>query len=345
MIWHPLLAGVLSLDLVSLLLSLYAARTHLRVALHWTPGSADPLQIRLEGEVEAGSIAARLSVALFCAATVLLVFGISQILPSIVAGAMCGSGVMTALGDGGWRALAMRGLALGVWWIWRTVDRLNRQIPRPPATPLVARWQLVALPLHLLSLLYTVRAVRALEPEQPVDCCQVLHDAFRSRLDAQTSLGLRDTTWLWSSAALTALLAALCLWLLVTLHRSARREAHWRVFLLSVGLWLPSATITLVNALAPYHYQVLHHRCPWCLFRLEHWALGYPLFAALLAVGLEATAAYSAHRLARAEPLVSSSACERQRTALRRVLAGVLSFIVLAAGPALLWRLERGVWL
>jgi hypothetical protein len=110
-------------------------------------------------------------------------------------------------------------------------------------------------------------------------------------------------------------------------------------------LWVPVAAIALVRVLAAYHYGVLHHHCPWCLFLPVHGGVGYPLFGALMVAAFEGAAAWGAAAIAARYPVVEPAGAARVRRSGRRVVAAVLLFFLLSAGPALLWRLRFGVWM
>lgn len=340
MIWHPLVMAVLTLDLLALVLALYAALPYGRVLLGWAPESVSRRQVALEGATEGASMAARYAVWASLAGTGLLVVAITLSLPGLIPGAMCGTGVMSGTQGLGERALALRGLALGVLWVWRTLEGLNRSAPRPPATPQVARWHLLSLPLQALGALYTFRAMRQLDPHQPTDCCQSVYATFQSVEEARTTAGLSDEAWLWGWGAGAALVLALSL-----LSLGGRRRAARGALTVASLLWAPVASVALVRVLSAYHYQVLHHHCPWCLFLPEHHLVGYPLFGALLLVCLEALALWSASNTTQAHPELARGGQRRARRAAWRILAATLLFVALTAAPALWWRLQHGVWM
>jgi hypothetical protein len=348
-IWHPLLLAVVSLDLLALLFVLYGAQTYVRVLLRWEPEATDSEQIRLEGAVDAASFATRFGSAFFLGATLLLVVGISLLLPPLISGAMCGTGVLTAMGAAGWRALILRALALVLLWVWRTLDGVDRSCPRPPAVPLVSRWQLLTVPVVALSLLQTVRIIRRLDPNEPVDCCQVVYDTYGSVREATESFGLTDRTWIVLAAAGASTLLVLLSWEIVRSRRAGTMvpESAALNWGLPVGvvLFVPIGTLTLVKVLAAYHYQVLHHHCPWCLFLPEHGAVGYPLFGALLLIVLEGAAFLAAGQLRRTHPSLGAGARSRQYRAAMIQLFALLILVALTAGPAVRWRLAHGVWM
>jgi hypothetical protein len=249
----------------------------------------------------------------------------------------------------GARALALRGLALAALWAWRSLDGVNRAHPRPPSVPLVARWHLLALPLLALAVLATLRALLALDPHVAVDCCQVVYDNFSSPADARHSLGLSDSAWLWLTGLGAAALAGLALIAWRRIRSEGRRAGRglprgWLILTLTI-LWLPVAALTLVRVLAAVHYEVLHHHCPWCLFLPEHGAVGYPLFGALIVIGLEAIAFVAVGEAAHRAPGLRVAARQRQRHALQGLVVALLVFLAFSYAPTFLWRLTHGVWM
>jgi hypothetical protein len=70
---------------------------------------------------------------------------------------------------------------------------------------------------------------------------------------------------------------------------------------------------------------------------------GIPLFGVWLWTGLEAAAAWAASRCGAPEDTAGAAARRMARGA-RRTAAGVTLFSLLAAAPALIWRVRFGVW-
>jgi hypothetical protein len=336
-----MLLAVTVLDALAMVLASSGALVYGQVLVDWSPESTERRQITLEARAEAASLATRFALWLFLAATVVLVVAISQVLPSLVPGAMCGTGVLEAMGGEGERALALRGLAVAVFWAWRTLDGLNRSSPTAPDVPLCARWHLLGMPLLALATLATFRGSARLDPHRAVSCCQMVYDNFRSVQQASTLNGVAGEVWLAAFALATAGLVAVSLWIGL---RGEQGLVHLLLIAL-VAAWLPLASVSLVRVLSAYTYEVLHHQCPWCLFLPEHGMVGYPLWGALSLVGLGAIEDLASARFARSRPDIVPHALRRQRWAIGAVLLGVSVFALMAVGPAILWRLQHGVWM
>lgn len=339
--WQAMLLAVSVLDALSLTLGLWAALTYGRVLVDWSPGTADRRQIRLEARIEGASLAMRAALGAFIAATALLVVAISLVLPGLVPGAMCGTGVLEAMGGQGERALGLRALAVLVLWVWRTLDALSRSSPTPPDVPMVARWQVLAIPLVGLAALDTFRAAAALDPHQAVSCCQAVYDNFQTPLEASSVGGVAP--WVWVSALLVG--AVLPLALAGRIWRAPAPPWMHLTLWLGVVAWIPVAAITEIRVLSAYVYEVLHHQCPWCLFLPEHRLVGYPLFGALAVVALGAVDDLASARMGAAQPDLTVAARARQRRATAALSIGLLVFMLLAFVPALWWRLRYGVWM
>ena len=110
-------------------------------------------------------------------------------------------------------------------------------------------------------------------------------------------------------------------------------------------LWLPVAAMTLVNVLSAYHYEVLNHHCPWCLFLPEHRMAGYPLYGSLWLIGLEGLTLLLLPQVVNKFEQVSRHAQKRCLRAARRIAIAEIIFLGFALAPALIWRLRFGVWM
>lgn len=343
MIWHPLLLAVIGLDLLSLLALLTASATALQVVLHWEAQSAAAQQIALERRAETAEMAARCGFGGLLTGTLVLVVGITNVLPELVPGAMCGTGVLQATDGLGARALGFRLGALLLLYGWQMLETVNRRQPLQPLTVPAARLLLLALPVALLAGGDTFQALSGLDVHQPVDCCAVVYDQFRPAERAGRSVGLPNSVWTVLFGLFGAVLAGCALGLART-PKPAGGPWAGRVAAVSL-LWAGAAAVALVRVLAAYYYQVLHHYCPWCLFLPEHRFMGFPLFGALLLVVLEGPGGWMLAAAARRCRLPAQAAAERLRSAGWRIFWAVLAFSLMAASPALWWRFRFGVWI
>ncbi|MBW2455306.1 MAG: hypothetical protein JRI68_12380 [Deltaproteobacteria bacterium] len=341
MLAHPLVAAVVLVDTLTLVLLAPAAAAAIRVVLGWAPERTHAAQLRLETQAERASVLARYAALCLVVASACLVVAVTVVLPDLVPGAMCGTGVMQATGGLGQRAIALRALAVALLAGWNVADRLNRSHPRAPLTVVGARGLLLATPFVLLAVVDTFRALWGVDLSQPVDCCAVVYDQVRPRTGAAAALLTADQ-WLAISGAGTVALLALASWLRVQSRGATVVSAALAVVALA---WAPATAFALVDGLAAYHYEVLHHQCPWCLFLGEHYAVGYPLFGAIAWVVLEGFAAFVATRLAAGEVRVAQAARARARRAALGLIVGALVYWAVAGLPAVIWRLRFGTWM
>ncbi len=343
MIWHPLLLSVLTMDVLGAIFVSAAPLSAMRIAGGWSPESPGEAQIALERRAETASIQGRTCAVLLLFSTLVLVIGITGVLPDLVPGAMCGTGVLQATNGAMGRALALRGLALGLLAVWHLLDRLNRGQPDSPLATVAARSLLLASPAVFLAVYDTLRATLRLDVHRPVDCCSVVYDQIRSASEAGGTWAIPDVYWIWG----LALGGTAIIFLGVRLWRSSRQQEPRQtgLLLLVTVFWVPVAATALVRSLAAYHYGVLQHRCPCCLFLPEHGLVGYLLFGALLLVVVEAGAAFICSKVAAGFPLLESDTRKRSRGAGWRIAAATVLFVALSGLPPILWRLRFGVWM
>jgi hypothetical protein len=160
--------------------------------------------------------------------------------------------------------------------------------------------------------------------------------------EANGAAGLSDAVWVWGFSLSGLLLLIAAGW--ATLNRRPTGAAA-RLLAMTALLWVPLAAVALVRVLAAYHYGVLHHHCPWCLFLPEHHGVGYPLFGSLAVAALEGPAAWAAAAISARFPSVAGAGAARVQQSGRWMVVAVFLFFLLSVGPALLWRLRFGVWM
>ena len=264
-------------------------------------------------------------------------------LPEIVPGAMCGTGVLQATDGLGGRALMYRFFVFFIMTLWLTYEKLNLSRPDAPLTTYNSRVLLLALPFFLLAVITTFRGILRIDSHQPVDCCAMVYDQFGNLAAARQIAGIPNTFWVWTFWMLTALMLLCAVWSLRT-KRTNGEKATGSLAVITV-IWVPIAAITLVRVYAAYFYQVLHHHCPWCLFLPEHKFVGVPLFGALIIITLEGPISYLAAKTAANFPDLLPRARRRSRLAGLRLLLAAVAYTGMVALPAIYWRLLYGVWL
>ena len=343
MLLQPLLITILITDTIGALLALTAGLKAFQIAVHWNPTEFDKKQLSLEMHADALNLQGQWVLGLLLFSTVLLVVGITNMLPNIVPGAMCGTGVIQAMGDSGGRALLFRLLSLAILFVWLTVCRINAAKPSGPLTQTGARLFLVALPAYFPALYMTFAAVLHVNIEQPVSCCAIVYDQFRSLQEARSAAGLPDSIWL---AGFLVGAGVLMFTAMLTFKADTPVKRPKRIFLVVISaFWIPVAAVTLVHHFAAYHYGVLQHHCPWCLFLSQYRMEGYPLFGALILVAFESIVILWLPQLSRPAVELGKVVDQRIQKASLRIFASIVVFLLLSALPALYWRLRYGVWL
>ena len=337
---HPLLTALLVMDALVVILLSGAGATAFQVVLHWDPENTGTRQLRLQTRQEIWSLATTLAAWVYLAAGLLLIGTLTTVLPGLIPGAMCGTGVLQACAPYGFRMLAFRFLAGVGLMCWQRLETLNRSDPLAALTAANARILLMLLPVVVLGVFATFSALTSFDTGQPVDCCTALYDRIAVAPEADRSAAFVSLSVPAAFGAATLLLILM----VVPRPKASRSTTRQTALLVLSAIWLITAAVTLVGHLSPYHYEVLHHFCPWCLFLPEHGGIGFALllFWGLVAVEAPAQWALSRARAAMPEP---SRAWDLMNGSRRRLLAGLLGFVLLAVGPALLWRWQFGLWI
>jgi hypothetical protein len=338
--WHPLTWAFWSAAFTGLLIYGLAAFPSANVFLDWQPDRTDSRQLRRERDAEIAALLARGALVCLAAAALLGLIGITLAWHRVIPGAMCGTGVLQAMGSYGSRALIFWGLTLVILYAWSVLDRLNRCNPMGVLTWQAARIWLIAAPFLLAAFLYSWQALMQVESTPPVSCCAAVYD----RVLGETS-----------AAAVTGRLLAASFWghlagsisLLILAVRKIQRPGHGSGILPAAItiLWLPATSICIKHLWSAYYYQVLSHPCPWCLFRPDYYGAGFLIFGCMAAAILSSISLWVADLVRRRHPLLSKPAIKRIRQSAWQLLTAIILFTALTAGPALLWRLRTGVWM
>lgn len=343
MIWHPLLIAVVVGDLLSFLLLIAAAKTAFQTLIKWAPESAVREQVLLERKAETARLSVKFGFTVFLLSSVILFIGITNVLPAIVPGAMCGTGVLQATDGLGGHALIYRFLAFLIMMLWLTFEKLNLSRPDVPLTKYNSRVLLLVLPFFLLAVITTFRGIVRIDTHRPVDCCAIVYDQFANLAAARQSAGIPETFWIWAFWILTVLLLVCAVWFFKSQPGGGKTAAG--CLALVTVFWVPVAALTLVRVYAAYFYQVLHHHCPWCLFLPEHKFVGVPLFGALVIITLEGPLSYLSVKIAENYPSLVKGARIRARLAGLRLLMAAAAYTGMVSLPAICWRMFYGVWL
>ncbi len=341
--FEPTLLAVMATDFMVILLILSASWTAYRVLLHWEPESAGRTQLYLEIASDTSSIKVMAAAVAFFFSTILLIAAIANVLPAIVPGAMCGTGVIQATDGMGNRAIVFRLVAMFLLFLRCELEKVDRTIPDSSLVQTNAGLLLIALPVVFLSMTATFQAISGLNVQQPVDCCAAVYDAVRSPGDISVAVNIPHVYWVISflTGAVFLLVLGLRMWL-----TSSPRSVHEAALLVVIALcWVVVSWVTLLNVLSAYHYQVLNHHCPWCLFLSEHRLVGYPLFGALALTAFEGTMVFAATRIGNKYPRLQSASLSRIKKAGIRLVSTVMLFLIISGVPAVLWRLKYGVWI
>lgn len=339
---HPLLTATLVMDTLVLSLLIGAAATAFQVVLHWGPGDTRRGQLKLQSRQEVWALATSITAWVYLASGILLIGTLTNILPGLVPGAMCGTGVLRSCAPYGQRMLLFRLLGTVGLLCWHRLEVLNRSDPLAALTPANARVLLMLLPILILGYAETLRTLTGFDIRQPVDCCTALYGRIAATGLFKPADGLTLRTGLMVFGVSTIVLPLLTLNIRPASDRAPRRAT---ILLAVAAVWVVCSIVTLTRILAPYHYEVLHHYCPWCLFLPEHRGVGFALLLLWGLVVLEAAALWALIQTDARRPAPLPALEALVRGSRHRLLAGVLGFAGLAAGPALWWRWQFGLWL
>ncbi|MFO7715602.1 hypothetical protein [Desulfosarcina sp.] len=340
MIWHPLVWAFWIAAAAGLLLYALGAVRALNVIQNWSPADADIVQLQRERHAETAALFGHWSLGCLTAAAILGLTGVAVVWHHIVPGAMCGTGVLQALGTNGSRAMIFWGGALITLYGWRVMDRLDCQHPQGVLTQTGARVMLTAAPFLTLAIFYSWQALMQVESVPPVSCCAAVYDQILNDASGSAAMEWFSPISLWGSLAGSGALAILAAIII--------RFPHRRPGALMIGIaifWTIGATVAVKQVWSAYYYQVLSHPCPWCLFLPEYYGAGFFIFGCMAVVVMESTALWLADITRSRYPILADPAARRMHQAAWRIAMALAGFTLLTTGPAIVWRLRTAVWI
>ncbi len=336
---HPLLLAITGIEALGCLVICLAGAGAVWVLLGWQPESASPVQLRLERLAERLTLMTRLGILFIATSTLLFIAAVAAILPEIVPGAMCGTGVLRNMGLAGNRVFYSRGVLFALLLIWRLLSRLDESTPVSRLTPTLTRLLILAAPAAVIAAVHLVQALHAIDIHTPVDCCATVYEAAAVAMSPVRSISA--TGLVWGTALLGIPLGAAAVALSLN---PSRRRLTAATALLSV-LFVPVAATALRFTFASYHYGVLAHYCPWCLFLPTHRLAGWPIYLSLFILLAEGPAVFITAAAAGRHPCLTAAATLRVKRGAVRLLLALILFSILTFGVALIWRLRFGVWM
>jgi hypothetical protein len=274
MIWlNPYVFVRLLAGAIAALLFAHAAFVGTRVVRYFHLASTTEGQLALERQAELAGTSARAGAILQAGALLLSITSADHLTTSI-RGAMCGYGVVHA-NEYGPRSIVLTVIAAllsAAYFQALSLDRATRGLRL--VKPLAYLSMLVAL-VSFADLSLASAWLGGLDMTVVSSCCSTGIDAAASALERGHAAGPRV---LVTAAALVAL--PLTAGLAFFVSRRPSRVGSLLGGALAV-VSLPIALAAVVLEVAPYVYEVPHHRCPYCLFHLDAWGIGYPLFGAI----------------------------------------------------------------
>ena len=340
MTWHPLTWAFWAAVAAGILLYGIAAVRAMDVFLNWQPDCAEAHQLRREHGAEIASLLADGSFACFTAAAVLGLMGVAVGWHPVVPGAMCGTGVLQAMGSYGRQAMIFWGIGLAILAAWRVLDRLNRRHPEWAATRSAGRMLLTAAPFLLLAVYSSWQALMHAESVPAVSCCAAVYDRVLTS-SGEPAYPIRiPTLSFW-----VHLIGGMVLMVLAIFEIRAAGRMPGAVTAAIAIVWSVGASAAVKHVWSAYYYQVLSHPCPWCLFLPDYHGAGFLIFGCMAVIVMEAVAVWSADSACRRHPQLAKAAHRRRHRSGWRITWALIGFTIAAAGPAIAWRLSTGAWM
>lgn len=261
-----------------------ATRTAVKVLRHWDPGSDRASQIALENETCLAALFLRFALLLQLFSLLLLVLAADSF-SHILAGAMCATGAFVA-NVYGMPALAVKLFGVFFYGFWLVLHHLDLRSEFWPLTRLKFGYLLLLGPLLVADISLVVLYLTGLRPDIITSCCGVVFAAAEG--ESRNLVGpLPTTTVLLLFYGLAGLLFIAAF---ILKHRTERARPAGDLPLLGITFtgaclgFFMLALVVITAVISPYIYALPSHRCPFDILRKEYYAVGYPIYLALMAL-------------------------------------------------------------
>ncbi len=237
-------------------------------------------------------------------------------LSTIIPGAMCAAGVITANSYGVW-LIALKLLAIYLFGIWLVINALDMQTPNYAFTKLKFRYFFLLYFVIVAEIVLEYRYFGALDVSKVVSCCGVLFNPL-----GQSALG----SLLHLPSKLVVALFYANFLLLLLFYKRVYLFAFLSVTFVFISL------LAIILFFSPYIYQLPTHHCPFCILQKEYYFIGYLLYG-LLFLGSFLGIAAGVKRLLGSGALV------------KWALVFDILFVAILSGYVLGYYYKNGVWL
>ena len=245
-----------------------------------------------------------------------LIYTIDE-LSNIVAGAMCGAGVIKANVYGN-PLLFLKIIVIFLSGFWITINQIDLKSKNYKYT-ILKLWLFVAI-FFLMTMEITLDILyfTNIETSKPVSCCSVIFDN-------------RDYLFMGLDVTKIVILFYL-LYMLIVLTTLSKKYA---ISMLASILFLPIAYYSVVYFFGTYIYQLPTHKCPFCMMQSDYYFVGYLLWG-LLILGVFRGINQS---------IIEIFFAPHQNKKDYIALVLLTLFVLLCSGFVLFYYIERGVFL
>ncbi len=323
MLFTPAILALLGGSLLTGAMVVYAAFLGVRILGRWDLLSGSETQLWLERRTYLVSTFLSYSFLFLLASFFLFIFTAERLHPYFT-GAMCAAGSLHA-NAWGYPALFLKLLnCLGVG-LWLVMNHADSHAPDYPLIRVKYRLLLALTPLLVAETLALLRFFWQLRPEIITSCCGALFSTAGTGLTADLLAVPVTPLKIMAMGGLLAVVGTGLLFL---------RTGRGGYFFAGASLLaFCLAIVSLLGLVAPYVYELPHHRCPFCILKQEYDYVGYPLYLATLAGGISGLSVGVLAPFRQVESLALSLPALQRKL----VLTAVMSYGLFAAVAA--WRI------
>ncbi len=252
-------------EVVIFAIALYAFFKDIKILKFWDFNSFSLRQTKLEKQ---SYLLSTIALFIFTFKLTLLIYFVYMIdsLSTIVPGAMCGAGVISA-NSYGLVLLFVKLITIFTLLLFLTLNSLDLKAKNYPLLKLKNWVLLIALILIFLELYLSISYLFSIDISKPVSCCSALFGNLEGANPLPFGLDIKNLLILFYLLYIASILA------LVLENR--------HLTIITLILFAIIAYYGVVYFFGTYVYELPTHKCPFCMMQKEYYYIGYLIWGTL----------------------------------------------------------------
>ncbi len=261
------------ISLVVITLTFIACKTAIQVLRYWDPTSDNNRQIRLENETWLVSTLVEYGLSFQVVSLILFVMAADNF-SSVIVGAMCATGALTA-NNFGMPLLLIKITGVFLYGFWIVLHKFDIQSENYPLLKTKYIYLLILLPFLIADIVLQIQYIANIKPDIITSCCAVVFG--ESTADSNLFGAV-------NKASLLKIFYGLCVLLYVLGWLCLKKRLKFLIIFNGIvwSFFLIISFLCITTIFSSYVYAMPYHRCPFCILKPDYNYIGYVMYGSLV---------------------------------------------------------------